>query len=111
MSATHTLALAAVGLLLVVCPLEAQNRSGYRDFQLGSDLRSVSAQANVAPAEAKTIHQRPAVMQELVMAAVVLRQRNRPRHRTILSVRSSSASTTTSCPGWWSTTIGSGLPA
>jgi hypothetical protein len=35
------------------------------EMQLGSDLPSVSALANVAVSEAKTIHQRPAVIQEL----------------------------------------------
>src|SRR5207247_1535820 len=37
----------------------------HRDSQLGSDARSVSALTAVAPSEAKTLHQRPAVMQEL----------------------------------------------
>jgi hypothetical protein len=60
----RTLAI-AVGLMLFTPPLQAQDRARYRDFQLGSDLPSVSALAKVAPSEARTIHQRPAVIQKL----------------------------------------------
>ena len=42
-----------------------QSLSQYRNFALGSDVASVSALASVDPAEAKTIHQRPAVLQDL----------------------------------------------
>jgi hypothetical protein len=45
--------------------LRAQDRPQYRDFQLGSNLPSISALVGVAASEAKTIHQRPSVMQEL----------------------------------------------
>ena len=45
--------------------VEAQDLSRYRNFELGSDIVSVSAVAGVASSEAKTIHQRPAVLQEL----------------------------------------------
>lgn len=54
-----------MGLLLSTHALEAQDRSRYRDFQLGGNLTSVSALTKVAASEAKTIHQRPAVIQEL----------------------------------------------
>jgi hypothetical protein len=65
MSMTHTLAIVTLGFALSTQSLEAQARSRYRDFQLGSDLQSVSVLAKVAATDAKTIHQRPAVMQEL----------------------------------------------
>ena len=65
MNTTRTLAAVAFGLVLVTYPLQGQDRSRYRDFRLGSDLPSVSALARVAASEARTIHQRPAVMQEL----------------------------------------------
>jgi hypothetical protein len=52
------------GLLLSV-PASAQDRSRYRDFRLGGDLPSVSALAKVAASNVKTIHLRPAVIQEL----------------------------------------------
>jgi hypothetical protein len=62
---TRTLALAALSLVLVTHPLQGQDRSRYRDFQLGSDLPSIAALAGVPVSAARTIHQRPAVMQEL----------------------------------------------
>ena len=44
---------------------QGQDRSRYRDFQLGGDVPSVSALTKVALSEVKTIHQRPALMQEM----------------------------------------------
>ncbi len=60
----HTLAVVA-GVVLSAHALHAQDRSRYRDFRLGSDLPSVAAVAKVAATGAKTIHQRPSVIQEL----------------------------------------------
>src|SRR5581483_405856 len=37
----------------------------YRTFELGSSLAAVSKETGVAPTEAKTVHQRPAVVQDL----------------------------------------------
>lgn len=57
-----------VCVLGIVCStpgLEAQNPSHYRNFVLGSDVAAVSTVAGVASSEAKTIHQRPAVLQDL----------------------------------------------
>jgi hypothetical protein len=62
MSTTHTLAMVTLGFAPSTQSLEAQDRTRYRDFQLGSDLQSVSVLAKVAATDAKTIHQRPAVM-------------------------------------------------
>jgi hypothetical protein len=45
--------------------LQSQDRSRYRDFQLGGALSSVSALSGVAASEARTIHLLPALMQEL----------------------------------------------
>jgi hypothetical protein len=39
--------------------------SSYRNFQFGADLPSVAKQANTDPAQAKVIHRRPALIQEL----------------------------------------------
>jgi hypothetical protein len=39
--------------------------SRYGEFQIGMDLPAVAKQANRKPSEAKVIHQRPAVIQEL----------------------------------------------
>jgi hypothetical protein len=65
MSTAPTLAIVALGLVLSTPSLQGQARSGYRNFQLGGDLHSVSALSGVAASEAKTIHQRPAVIQQL----------------------------------------------
>ena len=62
---TRTLAIGALGLVLSTHSLQGQGRPQYRDFQLGGNLPSVSAVAGVAASAAKTIHLRPAVIQEL----------------------------------------------
>ena len=62
----RTLGIGALGLVLSTHSLESQDRSRYRDFKLGGDLASISALTGVAASEAKTIHQRPALMQELL---------------------------------------------
>jgi hypothetical protein len=61
----RTLAMTAAGLVLSTWLLQGQERSRYRDYQLGGDLRSISALTGVAQSEVKTLHVRPAVMQEL----------------------------------------------
>src|SRR5579864_2026705 len=55
----------ALGLVLSTRPLSGQGRPQYRDFLLGGDLPSVSARTGVAASEARTLHSRPAVTQEL----------------------------------------------
>jgi hypothetical protein len=45
--------------------LEAQNFSTYRQFELGTRVAAVSALTGTMASETKTIHQRPAVLQEL----------------------------------------------
>lgn len=54
-----------LGIVCSTHGLEAQDLSHYRNFALGSDILSVSMAAGVAPTEAKTLHQRPAVLQDL----------------------------------------------
>jgi hypothetical protein len=61
----RTLTMVALGLVLSTHTVQSQERARYRDFQLGSDVPSVSALTGVAASEAKIVHQRPAVMQEL----------------------------------------------
>jgi hypothetical protein len=43
----------------------AQDLSQYREFQFGMNLLAVAKQADVNPSDAKMIHQRPAMIQEL----------------------------------------------
>src|SRR5260370_31401534 len=45
--------------------LVAGDLSNYRNFQLGMNLLAVEKQAEIKPSEAKTIHQRPAMIQDL----------------------------------------------
>jgi hypothetical protein len=61
----RALAIGALGLLLSAALLNSQGRPRYRDFQLGGNLPSVSALTGVAVSDARAIHLRPALMQEL----------------------------------------------
>jgi hypothetical protein len=60
----RTLAIWTFGIVLLTVGPAAQGRSQYRNFALGSDLASISTLAGVALSEAKTIHRRPAVLQD-----------------------------------------------
>jgi hypothetical protein len=66
MISIRTLGIVAVGLVVSTHALQSQDRARYRDFKLGADLASISTLAGVAASEAKTVQQRPAVMQDLV---------------------------------------------
>lgn len=61
----RTLAIVAIGMLWSTLALDAQVLSHYRNFELGSDVSSVSSLAGVASSEVKTVHQRPALLQDL----------------------------------------------
>ena len=45
--------------------MDAPDLSRYREFRFGMDLLAVAKQAGMQPSEARVIHQRPAVIQEL----------------------------------------------
>ena len=45
--------------------IDTPDLSRYREFQFGMNLLAVAKQADVKPSEARVIHQRPAVIQEL----------------------------------------------
>src|SRR5690242_20608319 len=60
-----TLAIVASGIVCLTNGVDGQTLSQYRNFALGSNVASVAALASVDPAEVKTIHQRPAVLQDL----------------------------------------------
>ena len=45
--------------------LVAGDLSRYRDFHIGTNLSTVAAQAHMEPSEAKVVHRRPALLQEL----------------------------------------------
>jgi hypothetical protein len=61
----HGLGVGVLGAALSIGAADAATAAHYRDFQLGGDLRSISALAGVAAADAKTIHERPALLQDL----------------------------------------------
>lgn len=65
MIGTRTLAVSVLGFVLSAHPAQAQDRARYRDFALGSSVSSVSTLAKATAGDAKTIHARPALMQEL----------------------------------------------
>ena len=52
-------------LLFTVASLAADDLSKYRDFQLGADLPTVAKLMGASPSQAKVIHSRPALVQDL----------------------------------------------
>jgi hypothetical protein len=62
---SHAIGAAAVALMLSAAALSGQAGAHYRDFQLGSTLASVSGRTGVSASEAKTLHERPAILQDL----------------------------------------------
>ena len=61
--------LRALGVVALACVLSAaalhgQDRSRYRDYQLGGGLSAISTLAGVPASEVRTLHSRPATMQE-----------------------------------------------
>lgn len=61
----RTLAISAFVIAFMAQGAAGQGRTYYRNFQLGADLATVSTLTGVATSEAKTIHQRPVVLQDL----------------------------------------------
>jgi hypothetical protein len=55
----------ALGLLLLTSGVRGQAVGQYRNFELGVNVAAVSALTGLATSEAKTIHQRPALLQDL----------------------------------------------
>jgi hypothetical protein len=62
---SRTLAICAVGVVFLTSGFQGQALAQYRNFELGSDLASVSAQAHVAPSEAVVVHQPPVLLKDL----------------------------------------------
>ena len=59
------MAASSLAIVLAANGVAAQDHDRYREFQLGSDVATVSAVAGIATPEVKVIHQRPALIQEL----------------------------------------------
>jgi hypothetical protein len=70
------------GIALLVCTavLSGQTKPHYRDFMLGSNLSSVSAQVKTSASDVRVIHQRPALIQDLQWRApYFVAESNQPR--------------------------------
>ena len=65
MISVRILALSIVWAALSAPLSYAQDLSRYREFQFGTGLPAIAKQVQMKPSEAKAIHQRPAVIQEL----------------------------------------------
>jgi hypothetical protein len=65
MISLRNIAISVFGVVITAAPTYSQDLSRYREFQLGTNLPSVAKQIRVKPSEAKAIHERPAVIQEL----------------------------------------------
>ena len=63
-SAKH-LVITVIGVVLSAPVLSGQDLSRYRDFHVGMSLAAVTTQTAANPSDAKVVHQRPAVIQEL----------------------------------------------
>jgi hypothetical protein len=69
-----------IALLLSMAALSGQTTPRYRDFVLGSNVSSVSAQVKASLADVRTIHQRPALIQDLQWhAPYFVADSNQPR--------------------------------
>lgn len=66
MISVRLLAVVAFGVMLSARALDAQDLSRYRDFALGSSVSSVATMSGARTADIKVVHQRPAIIQELV---------------------------------------------
>ncbi len=65
MISLRNIAISVFGAVITAAPTYSQDLSRYREFQLGTNLPTVAKQIRVKPSEAKAIHERPAVIQEL----------------------------------------------
>ena len=65
MMSIRIFAISALTAVLAAPVLGAVDLSRYREFQFGMNLPTVAKQAGLKPSEAKLIHQRPALIQEL----------------------------------------------
>jgi GGDEF domain-containing protein len=61
----RTVMICAFGVALLGQRLDAQEFSRYRTFDLGANLAAISMSTGVAASDAKTLHERPALLQDL----------------------------------------------
>ena len=60
----RTVGICAFGIVFATHGLDGQGLLQYRNFALGSDVASISILTGGTASEAKTIHKRPALLQE-----------------------------------------------
>ena len=65
MTTARSVAALVFGAVLWMPLIEAQDLSRYREYQFGMSLPAVAKQADVKQSDAKAVHQRPAMIQEL----------------------------------------------
>jgi hypothetical protein len=65
MKSSHAVGAGAVALILSTQLLSGQTGAHYRDFQLESSLATVATLTGAAAADAKVVHARPAILQDL----------------------------------------------
>ena len=65
MIGSRSVGVGILGLILSTPAVHGQSGSLYREFQSGGDVASVAALTGMSASEAKTVHQRPAVLQDL----------------------------------------------
>jgi hypothetical protein len=65
MTTARSVAVLVFGAVLWMPLIEAQDLSRYREYQFGMSLPAVAKQADVKQSDAKAVHQRPAMIQEL----------------------------------------------
>lgn len=65
MISSRAVGVGVLGAVLVASAVRGQTGAHYRDFQLGGDIASVAALTGAAASDAKTVHVRPAMLQEL----------------------------------------------
>jgi len=62
---THAGVIALLASLIAASALSAADLSSYRGLKLGMSLAAASKQAGMKPSEARVVHQRPALIQEM----------------------------------------------
>ena len=65
MVSLRAVAVGVIGVMSVSAAVQAQTGGHYRDFRLGGDVASISALVGAKASDAKTLHTRPALLQDL----------------------------------------------
>jgi hypothetical protein len=80
------IAISVLGVVLAAPLIQAQDLSRYREFQFGMSPPAVAKQMRLKPTEAKVLHQRPGVIQELLWESLSYTQSS-PRSESVKDIR------------------------